>query len=269
MAVSLSDDITTGAGGAGGDSDAGDSDATQVDPSGSDPADVNALLGPRGPRAPFFAMVKDGASRPRSSCTRSANAGNQRLTDMRDPDDIAKHHAEGATIVLNAGLREVTTSISAKLLLVCHPDTGRGGGDVRTLMRVSCARGRERVITRTTAVGDPADLAALAASRQGWTDLDSTDGGPLLVCTHGRKDWCCARRGRPLAAALAELAPSRQPTSSPAWSWAARRWPTCCRRRRAGWRRTASSGWSPSTTRWDRAGSTSPSAPATSPPRSG
>jgi len=66
------------------------------------PADVDALLGPRGLRTPFFAMVKDGASLPRSSYTRSANAGNQRLGDMPDPDGIAKNHAEGATIVLNA-----------------------------------------------------------------------------------------------------------------------------------------------------------------------
>ncbi len=66
------------------------------------PADVDALLGPRGLRTPFFAMVKDGTSLPRSSYTRSANAGNQRLGDMPDPDGIAKNHAEGATIVLNA-----------------------------------------------------------------------------------------------------------------------------------------------------------------------
>jgi len=32
--------------------------------------------------------------------------------------------------------------------------------------------------------------------------------GPLLlVCTHGRKDWDCAHRGRPLAAAVAEHEP--------------------------------------------------------------
>ena len=66
------------------------------------PADVDALLGPRGLRTPFFAMVKDGVSLPRSSYTRSANAGNQRLGDMPDPDGIARNHAEGATIVLNA-----------------------------------------------------------------------------------------------------------------------------------------------------------------------
>ncbi|MGQ7297152.1 cupin domain-containing protein [Quadrisphaera sp. KR29] len=66
------------------------------------PADVDELLGPRGLRTPFFAMVKDGVSLPRSSYTRTANAGNQRLGDLPDPDGIARNHAEGATIVLNA-----------------------------------------------------------------------------------------------------------------------------------------------------------------------
>ncbi|TNM64319.1 sucrase ferredoxin [Streptomyces sp. NP160] len=116
---------------------------------------------------------------------------------------------EGTT----AALQDVAASIGAKLLLVRRPGTsvlrsgaGAGASAERVLMRVSVRRGRERVITRTCAV---ADVVEAARSRDGWHDLDTTDGGPLLVCTHGRKDWCCARRGRPLAAALAELAPSR------------------------------------------------------------
>ena len=109
-----------------------------------------------------------------------------------------------------ASLREVATSIGAKLLLVRRPGTsvlraGAGSGE-RVLMRVSVRRGRERVVTRTCAA---ADVVEAARSGEGWQDLDTSDGGPLLVCTHGRKDWCCARRGRPLAAALAALAPQR------------------------------------------------------------
>ncbi|WP_432547241.1 cupin domain-containing protein [Kineococcus sp. SYSU DK004] len=66
------------------------------------PADVDELLGPRGLRVPFFSMVRDGVSLPRSAYTRTANAGNQRLADLPDPDGIAAAHADGATIVLNA-----------------------------------------------------------------------------------------------------------------------------------------------------------------------
>lgn len=113
-----------------------------------------------------------------------------------------------------ASLKEAATAMGAKLLLVRRPGTsvlragsaGAGGDDQRVLMRVSVRRGRERVIARTCPV---AEVVEAARSREGWHDLDTSDGGPLLVCTHGRKDWCCARRGRPLAAALAELAPLR------------------------------------------------------------
>ncbi|MGQ7297151.1 sucrase ferredoxin [Quadrisphaera sp. KR29] len=110
-----------------------------------------------------------------------------------------------------AALKGVAASIGAKLLLVRRPGasvlrTPGARGDERVLMRVSVRRGRERVITRTCAADD---VVAAAGAGRGWADLDTTDGGPLLVCTHGRKDWCCARRGRPLAAALAELAPTR------------------------------------------------------------
>jgi len=115
-----------------------------------------------------------------------------------------------------ASLKEAATGMGAKLLLVRRPGTSvlraaasgaAAAPDAeRVLMRVSVRRGRERVIARTCAAADVVDAAR---SREGWHDLDTSDGGPLLVCTHGRKDWCCARRGRPLAAALAELAPLR------------------------------------------------------------
>nr|WP_240895005.1 sucrase ferredoxin [Kineococcus siccus] len=56
-------------------------------------------------------------------------------------------------------------------------------------------------MTRRAAVTDLADAVAAEA---GWRPHAEP---LLLVCTHGRKDWCCAVRGRPVAAALAELAP--------------------------------------------------------------
>jgi hypothetical protein len=45
------------------------------------------------------------------------------------------------------------------------------------------------------------DLGALARGRS--TGLEHAVGDPVfLVCTHGRRDVCCAEKGRPLAAAL-------------------------------------------------------------------
>ncbi len=45
----------------------------------------------------------------------------------------------------------------------------------------------------------------VAASLPGAAEVEPT----LLVCTNGRRDVCCAVRGRPLAAAAARLAPGR------------------------------------------------------------
>ena len=47
------------------------------------------------------------------------------------------------------------------------------------------------------------DLAALALGRRGGYG-DPVPGPLLLVCAHGRRNVCCARLGRPLAAALAQ-----------------------------------------------------------------
>ena len=100
-----------------------------------------------------------------------------------------------------AALLALAQARSSKLLLVRRP-ARRGVADQRRrLFRVLCRRGAEQVLTRECAAED---VVAAAADDAGWTPAP----GPLLlVCTHGRKDWCCAVRGRPLAAALAALEP--------------------------------------------------------------
>ncbi|WP_369056195.1 sucrase ferredoxin [Kineococcus terrestris] len=98
-------------------------------------------------------------------------------------------------------LRRTASGLSARLLLVRRPGQARGDDGRRTLFLVTCARGRERVLVRTCAA---ADVAAAAADEDGWSERP---GNLFLVCTHGRKDWCCALRGRPVAQALAALAP--------------------------------------------------------------
>jgi hypothetical protein len=62
----------------------------------------------------------------------------------------------------------------------------------------------------TTVLADPhelldLDLPALGAGRS--PGLTPSDASVLCVCTHGRHDACCAERGRPVAAALAEAHP--------------------------------------------------------------
>jgi hypothetical protein len=79
----------------------------------------------------------------------------------------------------------------------------------RAVFVASCRPGQRWLERRELA--DPReladlDLAALAAGRA--PDFgDRVDEPVVLVCTHGRRDVCCARRGRPLAQALAEQLP--------------------------------------------------------------
>ncbi len=51
------------------------------------------------------------------------------------------------------------------------------------------------------------DLSGLARGRS--LGLDARDDSLFAVCTNGRHDACCAERGRPVAAALAEAHPER------------------------------------------------------------
>ncbi|KQB87475.1 sucrase ferredoxin [Corynebacterium lowii] len=54
----------------------------------------------------------------------------------------------------------------------------------------------------------PVDLLALDLSGPGRNGGQRVDTPLMLVCTHGRRDVCCAVKGRPLAAELAATFPS-------------------------------------------------------------
>lgn len=86
------------------------------------------------------------------------------------------------------------------------------GGRAQLIRRHGGSSGSGVRVFRATLTGTPSvrtvlldhldDLAGLAAVD--WTPYDA----PLwLVCTNGRRDVCCAERGRPVAAALAERWP--------------------------------------------------------------
>ena len=62
--------------------------------------------------------------------------------------------------------------------------------------------------------GDALDLDLAALGRGGRPGFETVEGALFLVCTHGRRDVCCAERGRPLARALAGAFPDRTWESS-------------------------------------------------------
>lgn len=61
--------------------------------------------------------------------------------------------------------------------------------------------------TRLESVADALDLDLPALGRGTRPGFEPVDGPLFLVCTHGRRDVCCAERGRPLAQALAAAFP--------------------------------------------------------------
>ena len=115
--------------------------------------------------------------------------GRQGLLDARLPRGVG------------SGLRRLETTSGARILLIRRPDRRIHG-------TVSCFSidahpgdpwiGRTELSRIDDALAlDPADRAMFTGSS-----------GPLVVvCTHGRRDPCCAERGRPLALATAEVFP--------------------------------------------------------------
>ncbi|NAZ86110.1 sucrase ferredoxin [Kineococcus indalonis] len=101
---------------------------------------------------------------------------------------------------VTTALKAVAARRGLKPLLVRRPHAaGRDPDGPRRLFLADCRRGAGALLTR---LADPADLAVAAADEEGWS---AARGPLLLVCTHGRKDWCCAVRGRPVVTALAAL----------------------------------------------------------------
>lgn len=64
------------------------------------PADIDSLVADRGVRSPFFRMVRDGETV--AGTTRTATAGNRRISDLVDADAIRERFADGATLVLQS-----------------------------------------------------------------------------------------------------------------------------------------------------------------------
>jgi hypothetical protein len=61
--------------------------------------------------------------------------------------------------------------------------------------------------TRLPNIADALDLDLPALGRGERPGFEPVEGPLFLVCTHGRRDVCCAERGRPLAQALAAASP--------------------------------------------------------------
>jgi hypothetical protein len=120
--------------------------------------------------------------------------GRRPILDARLPPKVA------------AELRRVDRSLGIRVLLIRKHAISSGKST--TCFAIRSVPG-ECWIQRTSlgGVGDALDLGLVALSQGRDPDLEPVSEPLFLVCTHGRRDPCCAERGRPLARALAEAEP--------------------------------------------------------------
>ena len=108
---------------------------------------------------------------------------------------------------------EALAAAGARFLTIRRPGRNpRSGGPRRWAAVLTDPEARVRQVWGSWSAPDELAAAAdaLTALRGGTAPASATDEGPLLlVCTHARRDQCCAVRGRPIAAALAARWPGR------------------------------------------------------------
>lgn len=136
--------------------------------------------------------------------------GRDALTESRFPADIgaelvARADEIGAKVVLIRCVGKHAESITehdTRKVWVARPASGAGSDGQDTGGTASMVR---------TEVSDPAELLAINFAK--LLDSNLTDAVPhstpdneplLLVCTHAKRDVCCALRGRPVALDLSE-----------------------------------------------------------------
>jgi len=115
--------------------------------------------------------------------------GHDPMTDSRLPADVGRE------------LRERARQAGVRVLLIKQRDSAGEGR--RCFLAYTGSRQRRIRSLEVAAAADllDLDLEALAARR--FTDVGEPFDRPLyLVCTHGKHDACCARRGGPLFRAL-------------------------------------------------------------------
>jgi hypothetical protein len=120
--------------------------------------------------------------------------GRHPLLDARLPRGIAE------------GLRRIDDSLGVRVLLIRRPGRSPRAGTRCYAIRSGPGECWIRS-TMLESITDVLDLDVVALSEGRDPGLDPASGPLFLVCTHGRRDPCCAERGRPLARALAEADP--------------------------------------------------------------
>jgi hypothetical protein len=123
--------------------------------------------------------------------------GSDALLDARLPDGLGRE------------LKRRAAELRAKILLVRRPGSGTTEADGPRVFAVHSDPERPRLESAVLAdLREALDLDLGSLRRGGTSGLPAYDGPLFCVCTNGRHDACCAERGRPAAAALAQAHPA-------------------------------------------------------------
>lgn len=123
------------------------------------------------------------------------------LVEHQGPWPFHALEAEGLDPDVVARLVGATREVGARTILIRRPGRRTVQSGRRAWAVVDVRDGR----VRWGAWTDPVDLLeARAVLREDSGGAAWSDEVAVLVCAHGRHDTCCAVRGRPVAAALAE-----------------------------------------------------------------
>lgn len=123
--------------------------------------------------------------------------GTSALLDSRLPDGLGER------------LTRLSRELRIRVLLIRR----HGRSDLRGREVIAAHSGQGTVWVergRLDSAGDVFDLDLEALARSEPMGLDHiVDERVYLVCSHGRRDVCCAEKGRPIAAALASVRPDQ------------------------------------------------------------
>ena len=162
----------------------------------------------RAPRRPFCAAVSRAGGEPLAATASRIDAWV--LIEYRG---AWRRDVLGGSLLsprLKAHLREqLETLRPARLLFVKQPERRSEGG--RRVYLASSRPGAERLLGLELEHQDDLHGTDLAGALAGeLSPFRPVDRPVLVVCTHGKRDRCCARHGRPLYDALRDAAPSAE-----------------------------------------------------------
>lgn len=111
--------------------------------------------------------------------------------------------------VSQAGLKFLLIRQAGRAGRVLHGAPDASGNPTHRVLYALCTPGEEKLYSFS--VSDPEQLLNLPLDNPQEliqaTDAELMDSPAILVCTHSKRDRCCALRGRPIAAHLADILP--------------------------------------------------------------